>query len=80
MDYFRINKYKSPSENALYCAKRLYILLEKDMHIDELFLCYSKKNNIELSLNIERFLYLGLEVLFCLGKVTIKDDFISRNL
>ena len=78
IDCFKINKYQSVDENILYIAMQLYKLLSKAEHIDTLFDKYSKERNIELSVNLERLLYLALTFLYMIGMIETKDNLIRR--
>ncbi|WP_222666467.1 hypothetical protein [Clostridium botulinum] len=78
IDCFKINKYQSVDENILYIAMHLYKLLNKAEHIDILFDKYSKEKNIELSVNLERLLYLALTFLYSIGMIGAKGNLIRR--
>ena len=79
-DCFKVNKYQCIEENILYDAMIIYNLLDKPKHIDVLFQEYVEKNNIELSINIERLLYLSLTMLFAIGKIEQKGHLVQRRL
>lgn len=79
MDYFKINKYQLVEENIPYTAKVLYELLDKKKHVDQLFEDFSKTNNIQLSINVEKVLFLSLTFLFALGKVKVEKDLLVRD-
>ena len=79
MDYFKIGKYQLVEENVLYTARILYDILEQKKHIDELFEEYSEYNNIQLSLNVEKTLFLSLIFLFSLGKIKVENNLIVRE-
>ena len=79
MDYFKIGKYQLVEENVLYTARILYDILEQKKHIDELFEEYSEYNNIQLSLNVEKTLFLSLTFLFSLGKIKVENNLIVRE-
>ncbi|WP_318842017.1 ABC-three component system middle component 6 [Priestia megaterium] len=75
-----MNKYQSLEENLLYDAKVLYSLLEnnKSKHVDELFSEFARKQNIILSVNIERFLFLSLSFLYATGLITSDNNMIKK--
>ncbi len=79
MNHFLLTKYNAVEENILYSSKILYELLEKEKHIDQLFLDYAKSQVIIINLNIERILYLSLTFLYSLGKVSFNQNMISRT-
>jgi len=79
MDYFKIGKYQLVEENIPYTAKILYELLDKKKHVDQLFEDFSKTNNIQLSINVEKILFLSLTFLFALGKVKVEKDLLVRD-
>lgn len=79
MDYFKIGKYQLVEENVLYTARILYDILEQKKHIDELFEEYSEYNNIQLSINVEKTLFLSLTFLFSLGKIKVENNLIVRE-
>lgn len=79
MDCFKIGKYQLVEENVLYTARVLYDFLEQKKHVDELFVEYSKYNNIRLSINVEKTLFLSLTFLFALGKIKIENNLIVRE-
>ena len=78
-DCFRLNKYQCIDENVLYDAMILYKLLDKPKHIDILFNEYIEKTQMELSINIERLLYLSLTMLFATGTVEKVGHLIKRR-
>lgn len=80
MNFFTMNKYQSLEENLLYDAKVLYSLLEnnKSKHVDELFSEFARKQNIILSVNIERFLFLSLSFLYATGLITSDNNMIKK--
>lgn len=79
IDCFKLNKYQSIEENILYIGMRIYKMLDKPKHIDVLFEKYSKENAIELSINLERLLYLALTFLFSIGMVEMNENLIRRT-
>lgn len=78
-DCFKINKYQALEENVLYDSMVIYNLLSKPMHIDILFDKFAKETDRELSVNLERMLYLSITFLFSIGKVVMEDNLISRR-
>lgn len=78
MDCFLIGKYQSLDENILYTAKTLYELINKKMHIDELFYEYAQYRKITLSLNVEKTLYVSLCFLYSVDKIILKNNIISK--
>ncbi|WP_254613085.1 hypothetical protein [Brevibacillus sp. HB1.2] len=78
-DYFLVSKHQIVEENILYTSKVLFELLEKELHVDELFLLYAQKRNITLNLNIERTLYLALTLLFSMNLVLNNQNMLKRN-
>jgi ABC-type uncharacterized transport system permease subunit len=78
-DCFKINKYQALEENVLYDAMVIYNLLNRPMHIDILFDKFAKDMDRELSVNLERMLYLSITFLFSIGKVVMEDNLISRG-
>lgn len=78
MNYFQLNKYQTVEENIPYSAMILYKLLYKKMTVDELLKSYSKENDIDLNLNLERILLLSLTFLYSIGKIEFKNDLIAR--
>ncbi|MGG0460275.1 hypothetical protein [Priestia aryabhattai] len=79
MNHFLLTKYNAVEENVLYSSKILYELLEKEKHIDQLFLDYADSQDLIINLNIERILYLSLTFLYSLGKVSFNQNMISRT-
>lgn len=79
MDYFLVSKHQTVEENILYSSKVLYQLLEKEKHIDELFLEYGTNRGIVLNLNVERVLYLALTFLFSIELIVINQNMIKRK-
>lgn len=80
MDYFLVSKHQTVEENILFSSKMLYDLLDKEKHIDELFLEYADIRKIVLNLNVERILYLALAFLFSVGAILINQNMIKRQL
>lgn len=78
IDCFKVNKYQSIDEHILYIAMKVSNLIDKPQHIDVIFDKYSKESGIELSLNLERLLYLALTFLFSIGMVEIDGNMIRR--
>jgi hypothetical protein len=78
IDCFKMNKYQSVDENILYMSMQIYKLLDKSEHIDTLFDKYSKKQNTNLSVNLERLLYLALTFLYSIGMVETKGNLVRR--
>ncbi|MBC5996515.1 hypothetical protein EAI30_05350 [Romboutsia ilealis] len=78
MDYFTISKYQTIEENIPYSSMILYNILDKEMHIDELFTEYTRLNNITLNLNVERVLLLCLTFLYSIGKIELTNKYIKR--
>ncbi|MHC1683151.1 MAG: ABC-three component system middle component 6 [Clostridiaceae bacterium] len=78
IDCFSINKYQSVDENIPYIAMNLYKLMERPISIDKLFEKYSKMNQIDLSLNFERLLFLALTFLFSVGLLDLSDNLVRR--
>ncbi|EHK2427152.1 hypothetical protein PTM93_03155 [Clostridium perfringens] len=78
IDCFSINKYQSINENILYISMNLYKLINRPQNIDSLFEKYSKANNVELSLNLERLLFLALTFLFSIELIDMSDNLIRR--
>lgn len=78
IDFFSINKYQSVNENILYISMNLYKLVNRPQSIDSLFEKYSKINNVELSLNLERLLFLALTFLFSVELIDMDDNLIRR--
>lgn len=79
MNHFLLTKFNAVEENVLYSSKVLFELLEKEKHIDQLFLDYAKSQDLIINLNIERILYLSLTFLYSLGKVSFNQNMISRT-
>lgn len=79
MNFFLMNKYQTVEENVLVTSKILYELLDKQKHIDQLFLEFSKKRNIILNLNIERVLYISLTFLFSFDLITLNNNLVMRT-
>lgn len=79
IDCFKVNKYQSIDEHILYISMNIYKILEKPQHIDEVFDKYSRQNGLELSVNLERLLYLALTFLFSLDIVDISENMIRRK-
>ncbi|PFE50769.1 hypothetical protein CN317_00930 [Bacillus cereus] len=80
MNFFTMHKYQSLEENLLYNAKILYSLLDanKPKHIDQLFSDFAHKQNIVLSVNIERVLFLSLSFLYSTGLIVSDNNMIKR--
>ena len=79
IDCFKVNKYQSIDEQILYISMNIYRILEKPHYIDEVFEKYSKENKIELSINLERLLYLALTFLFSLDIIDTSENMIRRK-
>ncbi len=78
MDYFKLNKYSSVDENILYIAKKVYnILAEKDRKLNDLIDEYSIRYNINVGINFESNLYLGITFLFMTGKMSVRNGKLS---
>lgn len=80
LDYFLVSKHQIIEENVLFTSKTLYELLEKEQHIDELFLIYTRERNITLNINMERILYLSLALLYSLNLIAVNKNMIKRNI
>ncbi|WP_247681991.1 hypothetical protein [Paenibacillus sp. Marseille-P2973] len=80
LDYFLVSKHQIIEENVLFTSKTLYELLEKEQHIDELFLMYTRERDIILNLNMERILYLSLALLYSLSLIVVNQNMIKRNI
>lgn len=78
IDCFKVNKYQSIDEHILYIAMNIYKILDKPEHIDLIFDRYSRVNNVDLSINLERLLYLALTFLFSLGLVEVSENMVRR--
>lgn len=78
IDCFKINKYQSIDEHILYIAMNIYKILDNPEHIDLIFDRYSRVNNVDLSINLERLLYLALTFLFSLGLVEVSENMVRR--
>lgn len=78
IDCFSINKYQSVDENIPYIAMKLYKLIERPISVDKLFEKYSNINEIELSLNLERLLFLAMTFLFSMGLTDLSDNLVRR--
>lgn len=78
IDCFSINKYQSVDENIPYIAMKLYKLVERPISVDKLFEKYSRINQIELSLNLERLLFLAMTFLFSIGLTDLRDNLVRR--
>jgi len=78
MNLFILSKHQSLEENVLFTSKKLYELLESKTHVDMLFTNYANKEGLNLSLNLERILYLSLTFLFYLGQITINNNMVAR--
>lgn len=79
IDCFKMNKYQSIDENIPYIGMKIYNMLDKPEHIDVLFEKYSKENNIDLSINLERLLYLAITFLYALEIIEADDKFVRRK-
>lgn len=79
MNFFLMSKYQTVEENVLVTSKILYELLDRQKHIDQLFLEFAKKRNIHLNLNIERILYLSLTLLFSFGLIDLKNNLVIKE-
>ncbi|MEG0669148.1 MAG: hypothetical protein RR898_08790 [Clostridium sp.] len=78
MDCFNINKYQSVDENVLYIAMKLYKLIERPISVDKLFEKYCKNNNMELSVNLERLLFLSMTFLYSIELVELNESLVRR--
>ncbi|MEX3746523.1 ABC-three component system middle component 6 [Lysinibacillus xylanilyticus] len=80
MRYFQINKYQTIEEHILFDAKILYSLLDekKAKHLDQIFNEFSEVRQIDLSVNIERVLFLALTFLFSIGKISYQNNMIKK--
>lgn len=74
-----MNKYQIVEENVLVTSKILYELLDKQKHIDQLFLEFSDKRNIILNQNIERVLYLSLTFLYSFDLILLNNNLVMRK-
>jgi len=74
-----MSKYQTVEENVLVTSKILYELLDKQKHIDQLFLEFARTRNIQLNLNIERILYLSLTLLFSFGLINLKNNLVIKE-
>lgn len=79
MNYFLVSKYQTVEENVLVTSKILFELMDKQKHIDQLFLEFSMKRNIQLNLNIERILYLSLTLLYSFDLIDLKNNLVMRK-
>jgi len=79
MNFFLMSKYQTVEENVLVTSKILYELLDKQKHIDQLFLEFARTRNIQLNLNIERILYLSLTLLFSFGLINLKNNLVIKE-
>lgn len=79
MNFFLMNKYQTVEENVLVTSKLLYELLDKEKHIDQLFLEFAQNRNILLNLNIERVLYLSLTFLYSFDLIILKNNLVMRT-
>ena len=75
IDCFKVNKYQSIDEHILYISMNIYRILEKPHFFEK----YSKENKIELSINLERLLYLALTFLFSLDIIDTSENMIRRK-
>ena len=78
IDFFKFNKYHSINENIPYTAMKLYNLLNNPVHIDVLFKSYTDETGLDLSINLERLLYLSMMFLFSVGLIE-KDGCLIRR-
>ena len=78
IDCFSINKYQSVDENIPYIAMKLYKLIERPISVDKLFEKYSDISEIELSLNLERLLFLAMTFLFSIGLTEVSNNLVRR--
>jgi hypothetical protein len=74
-----MNKYQTVEENVLVTSKILYELLDKQKHIDQLFLEFAQNRNIILNLNIERVLYLSLTFLYSFDLIILNNNLVMRT-
>jgi hypothetical protein len=79
MNFFLMNKYQTVEENVLVTSKLLYELLDKEKHIDQLFLDFAQNRNMLLNLNIERVLYLSLTFLYSFDLIVLKNNLVMRT-
>jgi len=79
MNYFLVSKHQTVEENVLVTSKILFELMDKQKHIDQLFLEFSMKRNIQLNLNIERILYLSLTLLYSFDLIDLKNNLVMRK-
>lgn len=79
MNFFLMNKYQTVEENVLVTSKILYELLEKEKHIDQLFLEFAQRRNILLNINIERVLYLSLTFLYSFELINLNNNLVMRT-
>lgn len=78
MNYFSLGKHQTIEENVLFTAMGLYDILQEGMHIDELFVEFSRRQELTLSINIERIMYLSLTFLFSVGKISCNHNVVKR--
>ncbi len=79
MNFFLLSKHQSVEENVLVASKILYELIDKQKHIDQLFLEFAQKQGVVLNLNIERVLYLSLTFLYSLDLICLNNYLVSRT-
>ncbi|MDU4414949.1 hypothetical protein GKD08_09090 [Paeniclostridium sordellii] len=79
MNYFKLTKHQVIDENIAYTAMYLYKLIDREMHLDELFQKYVNSKGTQLSSAIEKTLLLSLTFLFGLGKINIIESMIVRS-
>lgn len=79
MNFFLMNKYQTVEENVLVSSKILYELLDKQKHIDQLFLEFAQKRNMILNLNIERVLYVSLTFLYSFDLIVMNNNLVMRT-
>lgn len=78
MDYFKLSKHQVVEENIVYTAMQVYTMMDKSIYIDELFQRYAKDNAVQLSIGVEKTLFLALTFLFGLGKIQVINNMLER--
>ncbi len=79
MNLLTFSKYQSIDENVLFVSNELYGLLKKRKSLDTLIEDYTKKRNIEKSINIERIILLAVTFLYSVDKIVVDEIYIRRK-
>lgn len=79
MDYFKLSKYQSKSDNPIYMSKVLFEYLNHPMTIDQLFDGVVKKLEVTWSSSVEQSMLLALCFSFSIGIIVFQNGLLQRG-